>query len=1122
MIKLVHTMLTACEPNPEAVMLKRVSTMIRKEIFERNYNFKGSLCDEEYKDLPPSLSTLVGMILGESSTSQHDGTLKSNAVFSITQLLVFNTVKQRTDSLFVRHNLNRETALPLYIGLLIHNKTRKRDLIDNFFEKGLSVSYDRVLQLSTNEANKVIDQYEHEGVVCPKGLRDNLFTTGNLDNIDHNPSSVSSIDSFHGTGISIIQHITHDNFGSERSLHEIPDDLSNAGLKTIKSLPTSYTNVPPVLPIKDTIPPITYRQTSQTQVCVQNDEEKMQNHWFQKIKSAVGSQNNAQLTNVSWSAFFASSQICVPKPPAIVSLLPLFRDSAHTPAMVKHGMDIIKQITHQTNPGQIPVLTVDQPLYAIAKRIQWKWPEQYGEQKYVVLMGGLHIEIAMLKVIGDWLDGSGWTYVLSAANVSTEGRADSLQKGSHISRGQWAHQVTAAALYILLHKAYDEYKINNPDNEQTTFDDWCKQSVLEQDQFNYWYTVWRLELMFLQFLRSEREHAFQAYKEALLDIIPWMFALDHYLYARWMSVHMRDLLALEFDCPSVHQQFSEKGNFVTQKTNKKFSGMAHDHVHEQLNAIVKGDGGAIGLTENESALKRWMVAGPETARILTEYEDSHSIHNNTTDLHHEQIPSVQKRFVSQVNNVVDVIVEQGNPFKETNKELCTLDTKQIMSENVVTAVRRAEELGKTQYTQFVEDNINNNTKDFNAPIRKNNLPLMKSGGGTRQLKTTSKIPNLNNDVNLFSRMYIACQSRECDMDSFFTHENHPWPPALASNGIMHCTNKYDLIGCLESIVPPSESVPKVEAKILDGSAVVHILDPKKSTQSVKTFEDYAKHVFIPYVQKMLLDVVRLDVVWDVYRKESLKNQARQKRGNGCRIEVDNDTIIPSNWKAFLSCDENKDSLFKLLACALQELQLPAQKLVIATQGENAISYPISDMSGLVCSQEEADTRLLFHAFHAYKQGHRKLMVCATDTDVVVIAIAVASLLENCEIWVAFGYGSKLRYIPCHQIATNLGSDASWGLLFLHAVSGCDTVSSFHGIGKKTVWNTWCSMPHLKPVFAQLSRSPSHLTTRDIEEIERFVIIMYQRTPTACHVNEARKKLFTQRYKMENIPQRWMH
>ena len=75
----------------------------------------------------------------------------------------------------------------------------------------------------------------------------------------------------------------------------------------------------------------------------------------------------------------------------------------------------------------------------------------------------------------------------------------------------------------------------------------------------------------------------------------------------------------------------------------------------------------------------------------------------------------------------------------------------------------------------------------------------------------------------------------------------------------------------------------------------------------------------------------------------------------------------------------------------------------------------------------------------------------------------------------------------------------------------------YGIGKRTAWNAWCSMPHLKQIFAQLSRTPSQLTTSDLEQIERFVIVMYQRTSTATHVNEARKKLFTQRYKMENIP-----
>ena len=71
---------------------------------------------------------------------------------------------------------------PLYLSLLIHNKTRKRDLIDNLFKEGLSVSYDRVLQLSAKDANTGIDRYDNEACVCPSTLRDKPFNTGNLDN----------------------------------------------------------------------------------------------------------------------------------------------------------------------------------------------------------------------------------------------------------------------------------------------------------------------------------------------------------------------------------------------------------------------------------------------------------------------------------------------------------------------------------------------------------------------------------------------------------------------------------------------------------------------------------------------------------------------------------------------------------------------------------------------------------------------------------------------------------------------------------------------------------------------------------------------------------------------------
>ena len=39
--------------------------------------------------------------------------------------------------------------------------------------------------------------------------------------------------------------------------------------------------------------------------------------------------------------------------------------------MTKHGMNILKQITNYLNPGQTPVMAFDQPLFALAKYVQW-------------------------------------------------------------------------------------------------------------------------------------------------------------------------------------------------------------------------------------------------------------------------------------------------------------------------------------------------------------------------------------------------------------------------------------------------------------------------------------------------------------------------------------------------------------------------------------------------------------------------------------------------------------------------------------------------------------------------------------------------------------------------------
>ena len=70
----------------------------------------------------------------------------------------------------------------------------------------------------------------------------------------------------------------------------------------------------------------------------------------------------------------------------------------------------------------------------LAKAIQWKWPVEYGEDKFIVLFGGLHLEMAMWSTVGDLLDGSGWTTILTEAEVASSGIAQSLLKASHLTR----------------------------------------------------------------------------------------------------------------------------------------------------------------------------------------------------------------------------------------------------------------------------------------------------------------------------------------------------------------------------------------------------------------------------------------------------------------------------------------------------------------------------------------------------------------------------------------------------------------------------------------------------------------------------------------------------------------
>ena len=141
---------------------------------------------------------------------------------------------------------------------------------------------------------------------------------------------------------------------------------------------------------------------------------------------------------------------------------------------------------------------------------------------------------------------------------------------------------------------------------------------------------------------------------------------------------------------------------------------------------MKGDAGIVGITESEGDLRRWLVASPELARILSEFEDQLQRQRKTDDRHHNQLPSIQKAFASDLKNVINMFEKLGNPFSEESNDLYVLDTKVIMPDEVVATVRSVEDIGKTKFDGFVRERIKNPSMTFYDIIVKNNLALFKS------------------------------------------------------------------------------------------------------------------------------------------------------------------------------------------------------------------------------------------------------------------------------------------------------------------------------------------------------------------------------------------------------------
>ena len=631
----------------------------------------------------------------------------------------------------------------------------------------------------------------------------------------------------------------------------------------------------------------------------------------------------------------------------------------------------------------------------------------------------------------------------------------------------------------------------------------------------FWCSYLDMVTILLTFIRATREGDWDLHLECIKEMLPWFFAYDHINYARYLPVYLIHMLALPETHPEAHQMLAG-GDFGVQRTSHGFSQVPVDQTIEQtINRSTKTKGGIVGFSLRKGAVQKWFVTAHDRAAFVdkcrTMVATSGGGQGGEQWMHKETGSARLKADEADVERVREVVGSWCNPFEESHELTCISSGKAGM-EKVQEDLLHAREKGQSAFTSFVQERLIDKSKDYFDPMKKLMLGTFSEAKKKTRVRAAGRDVIIKADRNLFARLLVIAKSRQIDMREVLTHELGPMPWSLASaDGSLAKTNKANLCKLLETGVDYLPSLPPTTSVvIIDAMALLQTLGriPDK-------FADLALMV-LNIVFVLAGDTERIDLVADQYPEISIKNVERSRRrkdGEVVTSIASPQQLCPRQWKKFLANGSNKTNLMNFFVQQwskdIYKYKLSNRTLFVShgsdcTKITSAEGAMFSSIVPELCSnQEEADTRMFLHAIHASSDGHSDICIRSSDKDVEVLACNYQEFL-SANLVIASGTKTRTRLISIPRICEKIGKDICRVLPGLHALTGCDSVSTFTGKGKKKALDLITNDNELTVAVGALG---DHLPLGDDDKegLEQFVCSLYNDSGRC--INEARHSLF---------------
>ena len=119
--------------------------------------------------------------------------------------------------------------------------------------------------------------------------------------------------------------------------------------------------------------------------------------------------------------------------------------------------------------------------------------------------------------------------------------------------------------------------------------------------------------------------------------------------------------------------------------------------------------------------------------------------------------------------------------------------------------------------------------------------------------------------------HIASQARVCDLNEFFTDENHAFPVSISEHGKLRTfKEKSKFTQLLHKVFKLKYEEPNVQIKVIGGTAFVNLYRPSTS----KTFAKYYNDELVKIVYSFSMGVDRMDFVFDRYLEKALRRRLK--------------------------------------------------------------------------------------------------------------------------------------------------------------------------------------------------------------------------------------------------------